>query len=209
MELLSYGRRIRTPYFVNPSRIQCCADNRTDSIRPAGIGYWSSQSAINGEFLYRYNRSRTQGRNFTTKWIYGFPHPKLYYDNETAYGHMIWRDLPRLTALNCKPIIESATARVTVDRADGTVESFQMLENLAPIGRPAWNESYEARGYVEPPQANGQPVIGGLVKYATRYVQTLLMLIHLLTGCPSAMDISSLTPCCMLPTSQHLEASMS
>ena len=164
MELLSYGRRIRSTFFSNPSRLQCCADNRTDSIKPAGIGYWSYQRAVDGEYTYTFERNGTEGPNLTTKWIHGFPSPRLYFDNDTTDGHMIWRGLPRLTALNCRPIIESATAKVSVDRADYSVEAFQLLEKPAPIGRPAWNDSYYSLGFVD-----AHPVVGGLEKYATSY----------------------------------------
>ena len=171
MELLSYGHRVQTSFFANPSRLQCCADNRTQSIKPAGVGYWSQQTMIDGEYMYVTDRAGTQGPNFTTKWIHGFPSPRLYYDNQTTDGHMIWRDLPRLTALNCKPIIESAPAEVTTDRADGSVQSFHILEKPTPIGRPAWNNSYDNFGFVD-----AKPVVGGLQNIATRYAQPSLKL---------------------------------
>lgn len=152
MELLSYGRRIQTNFFANQSPLQCCADNRTNEVKPAGIGYWSPQLSIDDNIIYSSQLGGTHGPNFTTKWIYGFPHPKLYYANtsvdETYTGHLIWRDVPQLTALNCRPVIESSTADVTVDQADGTVQSFKILEQPIPIGRPAWNDSFRELGLV-------------------------------------------------------------
>lgn len=183
MEPVSYGRRIQTSFFANPSRLQCCADNGTDSFQPAGIGYWSNQIAIDDEGVYNTERGGTHGPNVTTKWIYGWPHHKLYHVNSTYYdgptGHLIWRDLPKLTALNCKPIIESASAKVTVDGADGSVQSFQILQEPTAIGRAAWNDSYASRGFV------GPAVAGGLQEIATRYVDSAMDTPYMLTALPS------------------------
>jgi hypothetical protein len=143
--------QVVTSFFVNPSQVVCCA-NETDGIPgTAALGYWSYnwQGEVVDEALST-TRSSAYPSNFTVKWLVGNPMQQLYLTNnsweddetfEDVSSRLIWTDPPRLTALNCLPIIESANANVTVDSGTGVVLEFKILSD--PVDCPdAWSDVY-------------------------------------------------------------------
>jgi hypothetical protein len=143
--------QVVTSFFVNPSQVVCCS-NETDGIPgTAALGYWSYnwQGEVVDEALST-TGSSVYPTNFTVKWLVGKPMQQLYLTNNSWEGdetgddvlsHLIWTDPPRLTALNCLPIIESANANVTVDSGTGVVLEFKILSD--PVDCPdAWSDVY-------------------------------------------------------------------
>jgi hypothetical protein len=100
-------------------------------------------------------RSSAYPSNFTVKWLGGNPMQQLYLTNnsweddetfEDVSSRLIWTDPPRLTALNCLPIIESANANVTVDSGTGVVLEFKILSD--PVDCPdAWSDVYSRHNW--------------------------------------------------------------
>jgi hypothetical protein len=134
--------QVVTSFLANPLQVACCA-NETDGIPgTAALGYWSYNGPGGVQIEYP--------TNFTVKWLVGNPIQQLYLTNtswghdEASYGvssHLIWTGPPRLTALNCLPIIESANATVTVDSGTGVVHEFKILSD--PVDCPdAWSDVY-------------------------------------------------------------------
>ncbi|KAL1645546.1 hypothetical protein SLS58_003857 [Diplodia intermedia] len=133
-----------TSFLGNPSRPTCCAnDSASGSAQaPAAIGYWSPFDAKDFPFP-----SSIWPRNFTTKWIYG--NLRDGYNMSTKYRgpgsvtdsptHMLYTERPSIQALHCAPIIESATAEVTVDQSNGKVQSFTILDEPTAIDAP-WTD---------------------------------------------------------------------
>lgn len=65
-------------------------------------------------------------QNFTVVWL-NSGYPQAYKDNTGDY-HFIFANMPKVQALNCMPIFEKANVSITVNVADGTVESYQLLD---------------------------------------------------------------------------------
>ncbi|EXJ68749.1 uncharacterized protein A1O5_08543 [Cladophialophora psammophila CBS 110553] len=90
-------------------------------------------------------------RNFTVLWINAST-PRLYWDNSGGIPNpgyvwervprIIFADRPQVTAVNCLPIFETATARITVAVSDGRVEDCEIL-NTPQNASVAWNSAFE------------------------------------------------------------------
>ncbi|KAL0262330.1 hypothetical protein SLS55_003776 [Diplodia seriata] len=151
-----------TSFLGNPSRPICCAnDSASGSAQaPAAIGYWSPFDAKDFPFP-----SSIWPRNFTTKWIYG--NLRDGYNMSTKYRgsgsvsdspqHMLYMERPSIQALQCAPIIESATAEVTVDQSNGKVQSFTILDEPTAIDAP-WTDGLLRHEAAVNRTSDGDPV---------------------------------------------------
>lgn len=111
----------------------CCGDDTTISEEVA-IGYWSPAAD-------------DTDMSIMVKWITG--HPFLFqFSNSTSPSKglrpsLIWNDIPKVAAVQCTPIFESANAIVNADLATGTVKSHTIVDN--PVVDPnAWSSRYQA-----------------------------------------------------------------
>jgi hypothetical protein len=52
-------------------------------------------------------------------------YPELF-PNQDGMNHTIFVEAPQITALSCKMILEAASASVTVNVADNSVQSFNL-----------------------------------------------------------------------------------
>ncbi|KAE8151048.1 hypothetical protein BDV25DRAFT_153274 [Aspergillus avenaceus] len=114
-----------TPIFANPGSIKCCRNGTSTDTEPmVAVGYWSP----NGNPVVW--NPRTWERNFTTKWIYGHAQSAASHpDGIVSEQHLIFTEIPSITAINCAPLIESANAQVTVDPTNGDIRSFDILDD--------------------------------------------------------------------------------
>jgi hypothetical protein len=81
--------------------------------------------------------------NFTIKWVTGIG--GLYKSSHYKYNNTLYfSKRPVIQALNCRPLIESATAIVTVDHLRAQVQHYQILEGAQPED-VAWSDSFELR----------------------------------------------------------------
>ncbi|KAJ1705681.1 hypothetical protein NYO67_12157 [Aspergillus flavus] len=114
-----------TPIFANPSMITCCGNGTDTGADPmAAVGYWSPNGNP-GRWSVR-----TWSRNFTTKWIHGHARSaiELIEPQGTELPHLLFTNIPSITAMNCMPLVETANAEVTVDPATGAVRAFEITE---------------------------------------------------------------------------------
>ncbi|KAI0199994.1 hypothetical protein F4808DRAFT_471185 [Astrocystis sublimbata] len=133
-------------FFVNNKRFQCC-ENRTEdgTINSGSVGYWSP-NLRNSSFYPDF--ADTWPANFTVKWIHGRP-IEGYCGIVDTFGclpRLLWIEKPRMAALNCMPVIETADATVTVNAADGNVLGFTLRGEPRPDDY-AWSDDFKQHKY--------------------------------------------------------------
>ncbi|KAI0445143.1 hypothetical protein F4803DRAFT_509535 [Xylaria telfairii] len=122
-----------TTFFVNFRRLECCENTTDGSVGLASIGYWSANVAEEFQGDYPFI-SDIWPANFTVKWIHGRATESIRKvvnwpdNNDDNENSLIWLEPPRMTALNCQPIIETANSRVTVYSHNERVTSYEILE---------------------------------------------------------------------------------
>ncbi|TGJ84937.1 hypothetical protein E0Z10_g3841 [Xylaria hypoxylon] len=134
-----------TTFFVNNKRFQCCQNKNNGQIGPASVGYWSP-NLRNGSFYPDF--AGTWPANFTVKWVHGLP-VEGYCGILPDFGclpRLMWAEKPRMAALNCMPIIETANATVTVNAADGRVVDFA-LHGEPRLDDHAWSNDFKQHQY--------------------------------------------------------------
>ncbi|KAG4428582.1 hypothetical protein IFR05_015933 [Cadophora sp. M221] len=104
--------------------VTCCAQESENQPDNASVGYWSP---VNLELYAPGSTTLPQTDNFTVKWIYG-PAPVNYPSESDQLPSLIWPEAPKLTMLNCAPIVETANASVTVDLATNNVQAYTILD---------------------------------------------------------------------------------
>ncbi|KAJ5693135.1 hypothetical protein N7462_002558 [Penicillium macrosclerotiorum] len=92
------------------------------------VGYWSPNTNLSTW------TTREWHRNFTAKWFYGNAVTGIKSNQFSALDPITDIDLlfpspPSLTMLNCRPVIESASATVTVNPANGQIQSYAITKN--------------------------------------------------------------------------------
>lgn len=128
-----------TSVFVNPSSIICCSNGTSDS--PDGsvaIGYWSPNSDLTS-WTPRHWQS-----NFTAKWFYGDAYSDIKPNaDQPSYSDigLLFPTPPSVSMLNCMPVVETAHARVTVNPANGEIQSFN-ITNEPKIASEAFSDNY-------------------------------------------------------------------
>jgi hypothetical protein len=144
----------KTPVFTAPRRMACCKNGTIPGQRSA-IAYWSSNSSMvekpaNG--TENVQEPSAWYQNFTIKWIVG-PTALTLVSNEvhnlitTSFGFadepiLYFTEKPKMTIINCIPVIEQAIANITL-----AGNTSQVLASTI-IGKPepapgAWDYSYD------------------------------------------------------------------
>ncbi|KAL5316511.1 hypothetical protein ACEPPN_015559 [Leptodophora sp. 'Broadleaf-Isolate-01'] len=108
--------------------VTCCAQESEHQPDNASVGYWSP---VNLELFAPGSTKLLQTDNFTVKWIYG-PAPVNYPSESDRLPSLIWPKAPKLTMLNCAPVVETANASVTVDLATHNVQAYTILDEPVP-----------------------------------------------------------------------------
>ncbi|KAE8449814.1 hypothetical protein EG329_007291 [Mollisiaceae sp. DMI_Dod_QoI] len=126
-------------FFATDYRLKCCGNETNGTVHQAAIGYWSPPAD-------------SPHSGIVVKWLTGHPYATQFNDSTDAdhrspgegYGahiHWVWKDIPKVTALNCTPIFESANASITVDVSTGIVQNYTI--NDTPQADPnAWAYNY-------------------------------------------------------------------
>lgn len=135
-----------TTFFANNKFLQCC-ENKTDGQLASGsVGYWSPNLRNDSSYP---EFSGIWPANFTVKWIHGQP-VEGYCRNDTKIGgcapSLLWAERPRMSALNCMPVVETADATVTVDAANGKVVDF-VLHGEPQLDDYAWSDDFIQHKY--------------------------------------------------------------
>ncbi|KAF2178151.1 hypothetical protein K469DRAFT_731902 [Zopfia rhizophila CBS 207.26] len=130
-----------TSLLAHPYPINCCANGTKAGTGDVAVGYWSSNNPLS------YPHSHEQWHvNFTTKWIHG-PARMVYYLNDSeAYvwaqnNPPLFSQIPKIQALNCQPVIETADAHVAVDQRSGQILSYAIPEPVK-VATEAWTDSF-------------------------------------------------------------------
>ncbi|KAH6683362.1 hypothetical protein B0J14DRAFT_556608 [Halenospora varia] len=125
-----------TPYFSffsEMDRLICCANDTGTLADPgeASIGFWSPPGD-------------SEHGGIVVKWLTGHPYRVQFNDStdsshrqSTGTGylshyHWVWKDIPKVTALNCTPIFETSTASVTLDLSTSIVQNHTILTPPTP-----------------------------------------------------------------------------
>jgi hypothetical protein len=120
-------------FLVDDHREPCCGDDTTGSEEVA-IGYWSPAAD-------------DTDTSIVVQWITG--HPFLYQfsnstpQTESPRPRLIWKSIPKVAAVKCTPIFESANAIVNADLTTGAIQSHTIMDT--PVADPnAWSSRYQA-----------------------------------------------------------------
>jgi hypothetical protein len=136
----------RTTFVSGLTAPKCCRNGSITtgsdrSLSPVALGYWTMNfpSDLNANQSALYGKSG----NFTIKWVTGIGdlyNSSDYESKDTLY----FSKKPMIQALNCRPLIESAAAVVTVDHVRAQVQHYQILEGAQPED-VAWSDAFELR----------------------------------------------------------------
>lgn len=120
-----------TTVLTSAAPVTCCTLEDDDTPGNASIGYWSPISM-----------TQNTTSNFTVKWIHG----KAPYNYQDLDGrtYLMWPEVPQLTMLNCKPIIEAANTTITVDTSTNRVLKYDIEDQPVPY-QLAWAEDFVRR----------------------------------------------------------------
>lgn len=121
--------------------LTCCSNMTNGVPGDAAIGYWTDNSTFN-----------PIKPTMVARWVVGQPLEGLYNDTTrdgkssgTIQGqHWFWIEQPSLVAISCEPIIEQATASVTVDIGTGIVRNYTILDK-PKNATGAWSDNYLSR----------------------------------------------------------------
>lgn len=136
-----------TSFLAAPFMLACCANDTHDITNGSAIGYWSPKTPLYMPYSGRYPI------NFTTKWIHGYVAAGLRQNNDSS-GRLLFRDIPGIQALHCRPVIEKADSSVTVSYPEAKVQSFKILDNPL-VAEEAWKEVYV--DHVPSPDSENSP----------------------------------------------------
>lgn len=129
-----------TTVLSGPYRVLCCA-NETEEANSA-VAYWSLANEY--KWWTRSGRQWTGNvpagddwpSHFVIKNIVGPAYTtavKVYTNNmPSIYNPIQFKEVPSIQALDCKPVIEQAEARVMVARSSAQVLDFKLLEEPRP-----------------------------------------------------------------------------
>lgn len=136
-------------YFLwDASRVSCCTNGTNNAERDSAFGYWTPYYSDDTPLDLKLNPN-TYPMNFTTKWIYGHA-ASGFQKNDSQAERFIFRDVPSAQALHCAPVIETASAKVTVNKKTGEVQSYSILGE--PISSDdAWRDVYLMHKAKPPP----------------------------------------------------------
>lgn len=144
---LSENTTHNTSLLSLPSLVYCCENGTMQGEKSnSAIGYWSTNNGA--EYPHP---DRAWPTNFTSKWIYGGPTRTDYYlnnsfadeilnDPQNKWAPLMFSEVPRLQALNCKPVIETANTSIVVDSTTGQVHHFEIIDQPKPA-EEAWSDA--------------------------------------------------------------------
>ncbi|KAF3386640.1 hypothetical protein F1880_000487 [Penicillium rolfsii] len=118
-----------TSVFVNPSSITCCGNSSSSAWDPSvAVGYWSPNTNLSTWSTGFWHQ------NFTLKWIYGnavtdiHANPTKDSGNDTYSIPLLFPSPPSITLMNCRPLVETASADVTVNPANGAIQAYKIID---------------------------------------------------------------------------------
>lgn len=116
-------------FFVGPDHMDCCGSGSNNNVGEAAIGYWSPAADA-------------KHSSVVIKWVTGYPFSDEFTDSSNVL-HWVWKNIPKVAALNCTPIFESANAKIEVDLATNEVRDYTIVDDPARDSN-AWSHNYQA-----------------------------------------------------------------
>ncbi|KAF2189585.1 hypothetical protein K469DRAFT_747636 [Zopfia rhizophila CBS 207.26] len=158
-EVIFEGLPFNTSTLATPIPVTCCTNSTNNSTneylydastkaKNIAIGYWSPNSPYENPYA-----ATTWPINFTAKWIHGPAILGLNRSEEDTPNikKPVFLEVPSIQALNCQPVIETATAEVTVSQRTGQVHSSRILDTPQNAIQ-AWSDPFVIHNVSEPSQ---------------------------------------------------------
>lgn len=129
------------------SRYVSCCYNHTDSSlnnsvpQPLALGFWTQDFGNTSEYV------SAALNNFTVKWITGdgASQDGLMSNQETLY----FPNIPKIQAVKCTPVFETAEADIVVDKQGGRILSYHILGEPTPDDG-AWSDAFVLHDLSDP-----------------------------------------------------------
>lgn len=136
------GSDAHTTMLSSPKNATCCQNGTIQDPQQAVIGYWSPvlppyASNRIGDGAYPYD-TLPWPLSLTTKWIVGRP---IVLPTRDKVGALYFKEVPKMQAARCKPVIETAGASIVVDRYTSQVHS-STVNSTAVAAREAWSDVF-------------------------------------------------------------------
>jgi hypothetical protein len=157
---MSDGASFSAPIFSAPRLMACCV-NGTSPGGQSIVAYWSSNNALYDKRpqivavennVEGFKEVNDWSKQFAIKWIVGptastsvrgtnpnYANDVAGYANETA---LYFLEEPRVTALDCTPVIEQVNASITLARYTTQILEFELLGTPQPVYE-AWEHAYD------------------------------------------------------------------
>lgn len=130
-----------TTVFENTKAIECCTNGTSNTSDTAAIGFWSPTDVIAFPFV-----DKQWPVPIVTKWIVGKPTeygktPSITGAPDKSPSLFLFETAPALQAARCIPVIETADARVTLDKDTTTVLSHEIIGPVISADS-AWSDTF-------------------------------------------------------------------
>ncbi|KAF2137414.1 uncharacterized protein K452DRAFT_361940 [Aplosporella prunicola CBS 121167] len=149
-----------TSFLSHDAIVRCCLNDTSSPSKGVAIGYWSRTGPWKESSNFDPLTLNMRPSNFTIKWIYGNNVMMLENDWCQPLGGdcLLFEDVPSVEALQCMPLIEMATAAVTIDRVTGMVQSYTIVDEPREA-TGAWdndyvNQSHYRDDFIHDPQSD-------------------------------------------------------
>jgi hypothetical protein len=112
-----------TTTISSPKSAGCCQNGSIDDPQRSVIGYWSPvlTSRKHGEYPYD---ALSWPLSLVSKWVVGRP---IILQDSKELDFVFYKEIPRIQAARCKPIIETTEASIMVDMNSGEVHSSTIV----------------------------------------------------------------------------------
>jgi hypothetical protein len=150
---------------------RCCQNGSIDDPKRSVLGYWSPVRTKKFEYWPYENRSWPLP--IVIKWVVG--RSIAARSPRGSYNQILYKELPRMQAARCRPVIETAEASITVDVHTGDVYSATIV-NLPSAAEEAWSSVFtrhnESDNYIR--QSGSGPVQNITTSYGILFLSALL-----------------------------------
>lgn len=171
------GTNAHTTILSGPKNALCCQNGTIEDPQQAAIGYWSpvlppNATRPNGEGAYPYEML-SWPISLTTKWIVGRP---IVFQTTDKIGALYFTEVPTMQAAQCKPVIETAEASITVDRHTHQVYSSTFGLAATAAAPNSWSDVF-TRHDIAGRQPNGtfsNPTQNLTTSFGILFVEALL-----------------------------------
>jgi hypothetical protein len=120
--------------------VGCCQNGTIADPQRSILGYWSpilppNHQTKDGSYPYD---TLSWPLPLVSKWIVGKP---IILKNTRKQNMMYFKEMPRIQAAQCKPVIETAEASVIVDKSTGQVHTYQ-IDATTSTANAAWSDVF-------------------------------------------------------------------